>query len=77
VKVRSAKLEEDATVTPLRQRQGLGRALVTAAEQWLFQRGIVKLNLMVREHNQAVTAFYQKLGFELAPLVNLQKWLKP
>jgi ribosomal protein S18 acetylase RimI-like enzyme len=64
-------------VTPRRQRQGLGRALVTAAEQWLSQRGIVKLNLMVRERNQAVTPFYHKLGFELAPRVNLQKWLKP
>ena len=63
-------------VAPARQRQGLGRALVTAAEQWLSQRGVVKLNLMVREHNEAVTAFYRKLGFELMPRVNLQKWLK-
>lgn len=64
-------------VTPDRQRQGLGRALVMAAEQWLFQRGIVKLNIMVREHNHAVAAFYEKLGFDFAPRINMQKWLKP
>ena len=63
-------------VRPDRQRQGLGRVLVTAAEQWLSQRGVAKLNLMVREHNHAVAAFYQKLGFELMPRVNMQKWLK-
>jgi ribosomal protein S18 acetylase RimI-like enzyme len=64
-------------VAPARQRRGLGRALVTAAEQWLAQRGIAKLNLMVREHNHAVAAFYRKLGFELMPRINMQKWLKP
>jgi ribosomal protein S18 acetylase RimI-like enzyme len=64
-------------VAPARQRQGLGRALVTAAEQWLSQRGIAKLNLMVREHNHAVAAFYEKLGFEIMPRINMQKWLKP
>jgi ribosomal protein S18 acetylase RimI-like enzyme len=64
-------------VAPARQRRGLGRALVTAAEQWLSQRGIEKLNLMVREHNHAVAAFYEKLGFDLMPRINMQKWLKP
>jgi ribosomal protein S18 acetylase RimI-like enzyme len=64
-------------VAPARQRRGLGRALVTAAEQWLSQRGIVKLNLMVREHNHAVAAFYEKLGFEFTPRINMQKSLKP
>ena len=64
-------------VMPARQRRGLGRALVTAAEQWLSERGIVKLNLMVREHNHAVAAFYEKLGFEPMPRINMQKFLKP
>ena len=64
-------------VAPARQRRGLGRALVMAAEQWLAQRGIAKLNLMVREHNHAVAAFYEKLGFETMPRINMQKWLKP
>ena len=64
-------------VAPERQRQGLGRTLVAAAEQWLLQRGVIKLNLMVREHNHAAAAFYQKLGFDLMPRINMQKRLKP
>ena len=64
-------------VLPARQRRGLGRVLMMAAEQWLSRRGILKLNLMVRERNHAVTAFYEKLGFEHAPRINMQKWLKP
>ena len=38
---------------------------------------IAKLNLMVREHNHAVAAFYEKLGFGRTPRINLQKSLKP
>jgi hypothetical protein len=64
-------------VAPARQRQGLGRMLVTAAEQWLAARGIPKVQLMVRETNEAVTAFYQRLGFDPMPRINMQKWLKP
>jgi ribosomal protein S18 acetylase RimI-like enzyme len=32
---------------------------------------------MVRETNTAVAAFYDRLGFDLMPRINLQKWLKP
>jgi ribosomal protein S18 acetylase RimI-like enzyme len=64
-------------VAPARQRQGLGRMLVTAAEQWLTERGVPKVHLMVRETNTVVAAFYQRLGFDLMPRINMQKWLKP
>jgi ribosomal protein S18 acetylase RimI-like enzyme len=64
-------------VAPSRQRKGLGRALVAAAETWLFQRGVPKAQLMVRETNHAVAAFYQRLGYEPMPRINMQKWLKP
>jgi ribosomal protein S18 acetylase RimI-like enzyme len=62
-------------VAPARQRQGVGRMLVTAAEQWLAERGVPKVHLMVRETNMAVAAFYQRLGFDLMPRINMQKWL--
>ena len=62
-------------VAPARQRQGVGRMLVTAAEQWLAERGVPKVHLMVRETNTAVTAFYRRLGFDLMPRINMQKWL--
>ena len=64
-------------VAPARQRQGVGRMPVTAAEQWLAERGVPKVHLMVRETNTAVTAFYRRLGFDLMPRINMQKWLKP
>jgi ribosomal protein S18 acetylase RimI-like enzyme len=64
-------------VAPDRRGQGLGRALVAAAEAWLKLRGVPKAHLMVRETNQAVAAFYQRLGYDLMPRINMQKWLKP
>jgi ribosomal protein S18 acetylase RimI-like enzyme len=64
-------------VAPAQRRKGLGRALVTAAEQWLLQRGVRKAQLMVRETNQTVAAFYQRLGYDPMPRINMQKWLKP
>ncbi|POH63198.1 MULTISPECIES: GNAT family acetyltransferase [Cryobacterium] len=42
---------------------GLGRRLMQAAEAWLVERGAVKLQLMVRESNTAVTGFYDRLGY--------------
>ena len=42
---------------------GLGRALMQAAEAWLVERGVVKVQLMVRETNAAVTGFYDRLGY--------------
>jgi ribosomal protein S18 acetylase RimI-like enzyme len=50
--------------------------LVGAAEAWLAEQGVPKVQLMVRETNEAVTAFYQRLGFEFMPRINMQKWLK-
>ncbi len=56
---------------------GIGRHLVQAAEQWLRQRGVVKAQLLVRETNTKVVAFYQRLGFETAPRTVMGKWLGP
>ena len=64
-------------VAPDRRRQGLGRALVAAAEAWLKGRGVPKAHLMVRETNQAVADFYKRLGYDRMPRINMQKWLKP
>jgi ribosomal protein S18 acetylase RimI-like enzyme len=64
-------------VAPARRRQGIGRSLIAAAEQWLAARGVPKVQLMVRETNEAVAAFYRRLGYEPMPRINMQKWLKP
>lgn len=62
-------------VDPMLQRQGVGALIVAAAQDWLRERGVVKVQLLVRETNTAVVAFYEKLGFEVAPRVVMSKWL--
>ena len=64
-------------VAPAQRRQGIGRMLVEAAEGWLKQRGVPKAHLMVRETNHQVAAFYERIGYEPMPRINMQKWLKP
>jgi ribosomal protein S18 acetylase RimI-like enzyme len=62
-------------VDPARQRRGIGASLVGAAEAWLRERQIRKLQLMVRETNQGVLAFYERIGYEPSPVVVMQRWL--
>ena len=54
---------------------GFGRQIVEAGENWLRQRGVAKVQLLVRETNTSVVAFYEHLGFEVTPRVVLAKWL--
>ena len=56
---------------------GIGRQMVQAAEDWLRKRGVVKVQLMVRETNTQVVSFYEHLGYETAPRVVMSKWLRP
>jgi ribosomal protein S18 acetylase RimI-like enzyme len=63
------------TSDPERRREGYGRAIMTAAENWLRARGIEKLQLMVRGDNTEVHAFYRSLGFFEQERVVFAKWL--
>jgi ribosomal protein S18 acetylase RimI-like enzyme len=56
-------------VAPGQRRRGLGKAAVRAAEAWLAQRGVGKINLLVRAENEAVRGFYEKLGYEINPVL--------
>lgn len=60
---------------PNYRKQGLGRCMTAAAEQWLKERKVVKVMLLVRETNTQVVDFYRRLGFETIPRVIMQKWL--
>ncbi|MBN9082173.1 MAG: GNAT family N-acetyltransferase [Rhizobiales bacterium 62-17] len=60
---------------PMAQGSGIGRQMVTAGEDWLRQRGIAKVQLMVRETNTKVIGFYDHLGYEETPRVIMAKWL--
>lgn len=63
-------------VDPDRRGHGYGRAIMAAAEAWLKQRGVWKLNLLVRTENTAVAAFYQALGYQVEERVALAKRLE-
>ncbi len=54
---------------------GYGRQMVEAGEAWLRDRKVVKVQLLVRETNTKVVAFYEHLGFEVAPRTVMAKWL--
>ena len=63
-------------VAPDRRRVGLATRMMAAAEQWLGERGVTKIQLMVREGNDAALAFYAALGLERQPVVTLGRFLK-
>jgi hypothetical protein len=62
-------------VDPDRQGHGLGRAIMNAAEDWLRQAGIAKLQLLVRQENARASAFYETIGYDEAPVAVFAKWL--
>jgi ribosomal protein S18 acetylase RimI-like enzyme len=63
------------TVDPAYRKKGFGRAIMTAAEDWLRARGIQKLQLMVRPDNTQVQAFYETLDYDEQERVVYAKWL--
>lgn len=50
-------------VDPDHRQRGFGSAMMAAAEDWLRERDVWKLNLLVREENRAAGAFYEELGY--------------
>ena len=62
-------------VDPDRQGSGHGRAIMNAAEDWLRQAGIAKLQLMVRPDNTKVQAFYESIGYDEQERIIYAKWL--
>ena len=62
-------------VDPARRGKGFGRAIMDAAEGWLRQAGIAKLQLMVRRENARAGAFYQSIGYAESQTIVFAKWL--
>lgn len=58
------------------RRTGLGRQLMSAAEDWLRARGCPKIQLMVRDTNAEALDFYAALGLEPQGVVTLGRFLK-
>ena len=63
-------------VAPAYRGRGIGRAMVGHAERWLANRGMPKVQLMVRDDNVAVRGFYEAAGYEVEPRTLLARWLK-
>ena len=62
-------------VSTTQQRQGLGTELMSAAEEWLREKGAVKVQLMVRSENVLAANFYGRRGFEPSDVQVLSRWL--
>ncbi|HUO03427.1 MAG TPA: GNAT family acetyltransferase [Rhizomicrobium sp.] len=60
-------------VSKSHRHQGVGAALIHEAEKRLWSLGCVKINLQVRGTNQAVTAFYQSLGYAVEDRISMGK----
>ncbi|QWA09638.1 GNAT family acetyltransferase [Sodalis ligni] len=55
--------------------RGIANALISRLEKKLIARGCPKIQLMVREDNEAVIGMYEKLDYELVDSVTLGKRL--
>jgi ribosomal protein S18 acetylase RimI-like enzyme len=62
-------------VDPDHRHKGYGRVMMDAAENWLHERGIEKLQLLVRPDNSQVKNFYQSLGYSMQERIIYAKWL--
>jgi ribosomal protein S18 acetylase RimI-like enzyme len=62
-------------VSTAHQRVGLGSELMRAAEEWLREKGAVKVQLMVRSENESAMIFYERVGYEPSDVDVLSRWL--
>jgi ribosomal protein S18 acetylase RimI-like enzyme len=60
---------------PEQQRKGTGETMVDAGEQWLRERKVPKVQLMIRDTNTTVKPFYERLGYDDTPRTIMSKWL--
>ena len=63
-------------IAPEIQKTGLGRAIMTSAEELLAELGCPKLNLQVRGSNADAIKFYKRLGYQVDEVVSLGKRLE-
>ncbi|MGH7004085.1 MAG: GNAT family acetyltransferase [Alphaproteobacteria bacterium] len=64
-------------VEPALQGHGRGRRMMAAAEAWLRERAVPKVELMVRAENDAVRNFYRRLGYADSGVRVMEHWLTP
>ncbi|MGH6934090.1 MAG: GNAT family acetyltransferase [Dongiaceae bacterium] len=62
-------------VAPEHRRLGLGRALVRHAEGWLRDRGLRKVQAMIRPEHVAAREFYLQTGYATQERLLMARWL--
>ena len=62
-------------VHPNWQRNGIGRSLMSYAEQWMGQRRLPKIQAMIRADNLPVRGFYRRLGYQDNDVQVVEKFL--
>jgi GNAT superfamily N-acetyltransferase len=65
------------SVDPDFRSRGYGEAIMRHAEAWLTRLGVSKMNVMIRETNTKVRAFYAAIGYEETPRLVMARWLTP
>ena len=63
-------------VLPMYRKQGVGTVLLSHAERKLSSLGCMKINLQVREGNDAAEKFYISNGFSVETIISMGKQLK-
>jgi ribosomal protein S18 acetylase RimI-like enzyme len=63
-------------VKPNARGRGHGHAMMQACEAWLVERGVPKLNVMVRDDNATAHGFYTSLGYKPSDVVVLSRTLQ-
>jgi hypothetical protein len=62
-------------VHPNWQRNGIGRSLMSYAEEWMDQRQVPKIQAMIRADNLPVRGFYKRLGYQDNDVQVVEKFL--
>jgi ribosomal protein S18 acetylase RimI-like enzyme len=62
-------------VEPCHQRHGIGAQLIRAGEKWLKERGVWKVNLLIRQENAGIQDFYRRLGYEVNEVMSMGQCL--
>jgi len=61
---------------PAHRNKGLGRHMIRHAEAWLKERGVWKINLMIRDGNDQVRDFYRAIGYQEEPRIVMSRRLE-
>jgi hypothetical protein len=62
-------------VLPNWHRNGIGRSLMSYAEEWMDERQVPKIQAMIRADNLPVRGFYRRLGYQDGDVQMVEKFL--